>query len=171
MGRMGTRTLLLAAAVALAGGCAPAPAEPPNRARPATCPPSMPDRGGPAQDDGSGADLVPAEPEPVALTLCVHPIDLAVDPDGVPAGTPQPPVSVVQTDDALRATLVELRGLPPATDTEDRACNAAMWPGYLLLVEHRDGTVTTLVVDRSCGLVSNGAGAVRAGLPAVVAEQ
>jgi hypothetical protein len=168
---MGARVVLLAAAVALAAGCAQSPGEPPNRARPATCPPSMPDSGGAAEDDGSGADLVPAGPEPVALTLCVYPLDLAVDPDGVPRGTPQPPVSVVQDGAALRATLTELGQLPPAGSSRDRVCNAAAWPGYLLLVEHRDGTVTTLVVDRSCGLVSNGAGAVRAGLPAVVAEQ
>ena len=46
-----------------------------------------------------------------------------------------------------------------------------MSPGYLLLVEHDDGTVTALTVDRSCAVVSDGAGAVRWGLPAVVAER
>jgi hypothetical protein len=45
-----------------------------------------------------------------------------------------------------------------------------MWPAHLVLVEHADDIVTALSVDRSCGLVSNGSGAVRTGLPGIIAD-
>jgi hypothetical protein len=70
----------------------------------------------------------------------------------------------------LRAIVAELNVFPPFRDPEGHACNAAMWPAHLVLVEHADDTVTALSVDRSCGLVSNGSGAVRTGLPGIIAD-
>ena len=70
----------------------------------------------------------------------------------------------------VRTAVEELNGYPPLRHPEDHVCNAAMWPGYVLLVEHADGDVTALTANRSCGLVSDGSGSVRIGLPGVVAE-
>jgi hypothetical protein len=112
-------------------------------------------------DDGEGAALVPTDSEPVAMTLCIFPIEA---PDGS-----EPTVRAFSGDE-VRVAVEALNGFPPLRDPAEHVCNAAMWPGYVLLVEHTDGTVTALTADRSCGLVSDGAGAVRIGLPDVVAD-
>jgi hypothetical protein len=168
-----SRGVLLAAALLLgtAAGCAAplaAPeAAPSEQALPAACP-ETPRAPGPAEDDGSDRELVPTSPEPVQATLCVY----GIRPASSPGADPQagPPVAVAQDGAALAGTVEELNGMPPFTDAEDHACDAALWPGYLLLVRHRDDTVTTLTLDRSCGLVADGAGAVRLGLPSIVTD-
>ena len=148
------------------GGGAPG-----DQVQSAGCPETLPDRAPTDVDDGSGRQLVPTTPDPVRLTLCVYGLTPVVERDSAP-GTPVQPPPVEQTWDGADAdaAVTELNALPAFLDAEDHVCNAAMWPGYLLLVGHADGTATALTVDRSCALVSDGEGAVRLGLPHVVAS-
>jgi hypothetical protein len=118
-------------------------------------------RSGPlAADDGDGADLVPTDSQPVAITVCNFPLNA---PDG------SAPTARAYSGDEVRAAVEELNGFPPLQHPEDLECSKPAWPGYVLLVEHTDGTVTALSADRSCGLVSDGSGAVRIGTPALIA--
>jgi hypothetical protein len=153
------RLLIGAAALLLVlAGCAEDPVADVPQAR--DCAEARPARDGPEADDGRGSELVPGDPEPVALTVCAY---APMEPD-------EPPTERTFGGDEVRTAVDELNALPPLRHPEDHVCNAAMWPGYVLLVEHADGDVTALTVDRSCGLVSDGSGAVRIGLPGLLAE-
>jgi hypothetical protein len=159
----------VAVVLAACAGCAPATGDAPERTAEADCPPSLPDRTLGEEDDGSGRPLVPTSPEPVRLTLCEYGLSVHVQPaPGTAALSTAPPRPTSWAGDDLAAAIAELDALPPYVDAGEKVCNAAMWPGYLLLVQHRDGTVTSLTVDRSCAVISDGTGAVRWGLPSVV---
>jgi hypothetical protein len=171
-------TLVLAMAVS---GCGTpfeddADGSPADQVQSAECPESLPGGAVTEVDEGSGRQLVPMSPDPVLLRLCVYGLVPVVEEHGsspsADPGTvmPQAPVEHTWADADLDAAVAELNAFPAFVDAGDHVCNAALWPGYLLLVEHDDGSVTALTADRSCGLVSDAAGAVRIGLPGVIAE-
>jgi hypothetical protein len=155
-GLLGCAALVLATAGC--GSTVGSPPQFPDQTESARCPETLPDRSDMKVDDGSGRELVPTTSQPVRLTLCVYEL----------GGRASTATSAWEGGD-LDAAVAELNAFPAFVHAEDHVCNAAMWPGYLLLVDHRDGAVTTLTVDRSCGLVADGAGAVRLGVPEVVA--
>jgi hypothetical protein len=162
MTRSASATLVALVLLVAVGGCGgersghPAP----DRVQAAVCPDEPPDAGGLEPDDGVGGELVPTAPAPVRLTLCTY---------GPAPHARSTPTVVTYSGDDVRTGVEELNGFPSFTDPDDHVCNAAMWPGYLLLISHADDTVTALSVDRSCGLVSNDSGAVRMGVPSIVA--
>ncbi|TFV62584.1 UNVERIFIED_ORG: hypothetical protein E4P37_16930 [Bacillus sp. AZ43] len=150
--------LLIGAAVAVLSlsGCAEDAVPDVPQAR--DCDAARPSTSGPRADDGSGAELVPADPRPVSMTVCTYD----------PMRPDEAPTERAFSGDEVRATVDELNGFPPLRHPDEHVCNAAAWPGTVMLVEHADGTVTALTVDRSCGLVTDGDGAVRMGVPAVL---
>jgi hypothetical protein len=174
MTRRGVRLTVAFLAVLGIAGCGTAegvPRQVPDRAESAGCPETMPGGSGVETDDGSGRPLVPTSPEPVGLTLCVYGLEPVGRPGEEPPSTGPAPSTVPLDDADLGAVVADLNAMPAFVDAGDHVCNAAMWPGYLLLVDHRDGTVTALTVDRSCGLVADGVGAVRMGIPDVIADR
>jgi hypothetical protein len=176
MARLRATTLTALALAMASGGCGTAgrdgTGEPvPDGLRSAGCPDTLPGEPRPEVDDGAGGQLVPTAPDPVLLTLCVYGLVPGPGaPGSEPTGSPEPLVTQTWEGADLDAVVDDLNALPAFADATDHVCNAAMWPGYLLLVDHADGTATTLTVDRSCALVYDGNGAVRLGLPSVVAS-
>jgi hypothetical protein len=172
MGRLRTTTVTALVVAVTSGGCGAqdrAGDPVPDGLRSAGCPETVPERQAEV-DDGSGGQLVPTASDPVLLTLCVYGlVPGSPAPGSEPSGTPQPPATRTWAGADLHAAVDELNGLPAFPDSTDHVCNAAMWPGYVLVLDHADGRSTTLTVDRSCALVSDGNGAVRLGLPSVVA--
>ncbi|TFV89727.1 hypothetical protein E4P40_08060 [Blastococcus sp. CT_GayMR20] len=172
MARLRATTLTALVLAMTSGGCGAqdGAGEPlPDGQRSAGCP-GTPPGGRTDVDDGTGGQLVPTASDPVLLTLCVYGlVPVSPPPGSGPNSTPEPPATRTWAGADLHAAVDELNGLPVFSDSTDHVCNAAIWPGYVLVLDHADGTTTTLTVDRSCALVSDGDGAVRLGLPSMVA--